>query len=231
MTDQTQITLSTAIKKSAIGLAIFAFFTAGIISVTQFLTKAPISSNEQQFEARLLISLLPANQYSPEALLASATTFDSLSLTDFSLLSLPNSESFYRAQNQSGQTDIVILPVNAPEGYTEAIRMVVGIHRSGELVGVRVTRHKETPGLGDGIEIAKSDWITAFNGKSLSQPALEGWAVKKDGGQFDQMTGATITPRAVVKAVKQSLQFFETNKAVLLANSTTTEIDSVESKG
>lgn len=109
--------------------------------------------------------------------------------------------------------------------------MVVGIHRSGELVGVRVTRHKETPGLGDGIEIAKSDWITAFNGKSLSQPALEGWAVKKDGGQFDQMTGATITPRAVVKAVKQSLQFFETNKAVLLANSTTTEIDSVESKG
>jgi electron transport complex protein RnfG len=115
-----------------------------------------------------------------------------------------------------GSVDAVILPVIAPQGYTEAIRLIVGIDASGTVIGVRVTQHKETPGLGDQIETTKSDWIYAFNQTSLRNPSLNQWLVKKDGGDFDQLTGATITPRAIVKAVKNSLEFFQANRALLL---------------
>jgi len=92
----------------------------------------------------------------------------------------------------------------------------VGIFADGRLAGVRVLGHKETPGLGDKIELAKSDWIRSFDGKSLSSPAASGWAVKKDRGEFDQFAGATITPRAVVKAVHGALQYFDAHRAQLL---------------
>lgn len=216
------ITLPQAIRKSAIGLAIFAFFTAGIISVTQFLTRENIQQNENAFEARLLLSLLPDKAYDPNTLLASAKTFSDADVSDTTLLNLGADESYYLAIGDSGEVDAVLLPVIAPEGYTEAIRLIVGIHPDGEVIGVRVTRHKETPGLGDKVDISKSDWITLFDNTSLVQPDEEDWQVKKDGGAFDQMTGATITPRAVVKAVKQSLQFFGQNKAALLSSSADT---------
>ena len=88
----------------------------------------------------------------------------------------------------------------------------------GEILGTRVLAHAETPGLGDKIEATRDDWILAFNGRSLDDPAPERWAVNKDGGSFDQFTGATITPRAVVKAVKEGLEFFQSNRDALLAS-------------
>jgi electron transport complex protein RnfG len=100
----------------------------------------------------------------------------------------------------------------------------MGIDRSGHITGVRVIKHKETPGLGDKIEAAKNSWIFAFEGKSLGDPAADKWAVKKDGGVFDQFAGATITPRGVVKAVKGGLEFFEKNRAQLLDVSAPKEI-------
>lgn len=98
-------------------------------------------------------------------------------------------------------------------GYAGDIVVLMGVDAAGVVTGVRVLRHQETPGLGDKIEAAKSDWIRAFDGTSLTRPGASGWAVKKDGGQFDQFAGATITPRAVVKAVHEGLEFFAAHRA------------------
>ena len=95
---------------------------------------------------------------------------------------------------QDNQAIAVFFPVKATEGYTGPISLVIGVKTNGELAGVRVLQHQETPGLGDQIELKKSDWVLSFNGLSLNNPQATGWKVKKDGGQFDQFTGATITP-------------------------------------
>ncbi|TCK08331.1 electron transport complex subunit RsxG [Marinobacterium mangrovicola] len=101
------------------------------------------------------------------------------------------------------------------QGYSGDIIVLIGINANGELTGVRTIAHAETPGLGDKIEIAKNDWVTSFNGFSLENLSEKQWAVKKDGGEFDQFTGATITPRAVVGAVHEGLQVFRDQKAHL----------------
>lgn len=105
---------------------------------------------------------------------------------------------------------------SAERGYSGEIHLLMGVDPAGKLLGVRVVRHTETPGLGDKIEIAKAKWILAFDGKSLGDPPPEQWAVKKDGGVFDQFAGATITPRATVKAVKQGLEFFAAHREEIL---------------
>jgi len=101
-------------------------------------------------------------------------------------------------------------------GYSSDIQVLMAVDVNGSLLGVRVLKHAETPGLGDKIEAGKSNWIHGFDGRSLDNPAVARWAVKKDGGEFDQLTGATITPRAVVKAVKEGLLFFESHKQQML---------------
>lgn len=103
-------------------------------------------------------------------------------------------------------------------GYAGAIELILGVDARGEILGARVLSHSETPGLGDKIEASRDDWILGFNGLSLENPAPDRWAVKKDGGDFDQFTGATITPRAVVKAVKDGLELFGANRDALLAS-------------
>lgn len=101
-------------------------------------------------------------------------------------------------------------------GYAGPIEIMLGVDTSGRILGTRVISHSETPGLGDKIEIKKDDWIELFNGLSLGAPSTEKWKVKKDGGQFDQFTGATITPRAVIKAVRQGLEFFQQHRTELV---------------
>jgi electron transport complex protein RnfG len=120
----------------------------------------------------------------------------------------------YRAR-KGGRVEGLIFQVTG-KGYAGPIAIVMGVDRDGRLLGMRVTKHTETPGLGDKIDSAKSDWALAFKGKSLDEPAAQRWAVKKDGGDFDQFTGATITPRAVVRAVKQGLEFFAAHRDELL---------------
>jgi Na+-translocating ferredoxin:NAD+ oxidoreductase subunit G len=105
----------------------------------------------------------------------------------------------------------------APDGYSGEIHLLVGIDRSATLLGVRVTGHRETPGLGDDIEVERSDWIQGFRGRSLGDPPIELWRVRRDGGVFDQFTGATVTPRAVVRAVRNALLYFEEHSEELLA--------------
>src|SRR5690606_16593793 len=117
---------------------------------------------------------------------------------------------------KGGQITGFILPAVAPEGYSGDIRMIIGIDVDGRIAGVRVTSHAETPGLGDKVELRKHPWILSLNDRSLGDPASEQWAVKKDGGVFDQFTGATITPRAVVSKVRDTLQFYREHRAELL---------------
>jgi electron transport complex protein RnfG len=120
----------------------------------------------------------------------------------------------YRGR-RAGKVDAVVYRMIG-HGYAGTLVCVMGVSREGKILGVRVIKHAETPGLGDKIEPAKSNWIHSFEGKWLGEPAADKWGVKKDGGVFDQFAGATITPRGVVKAVKEGLEFFETNRAALL---------------
>ena len=117
----------------------------------------------------------------------------------------------------AGVATAVILEATARDGYSGDIKLLIAVRQDGSLGGVRVIAHKETPGLGDYIDIAKDNWIKAFDGLSLSVRPAKQWQVKKDGGQFDYMAGATITPRAVVKASHKALAYVEANKAVLFA--------------
>ena len=124
----------------------------------------------------------------------------------------------YRARH-AGRVDAVVYRVIG-HGYAGEVVCVMGVSREGKITGVRVLKHAETPGLGDKIEPAKSQWIFAFDGKSLSDPPADKWAVKKDGGVFDQFAGATITPRGVVRAVKGGLEFFQKERQMLLDETT-----------
>lgn len=146
------------------------------------------------------------------------------------VLTLPPEQSgtkalkVYRA-HLDNQISAVAYEVSS-NGYAGPINCIIGVAASGEILGVRVLAHAETPGLGDKIEIARDDWITSFNGRSLANTNSQQWHVKKDGGDFDQFTGATITPRAVVKAVHEGLALFDANRATLL-KATITEDKSV----
>ncbi|MFI3198249.1 MAG: electron transport complex subunit RsxG [Methylococcaceae bacterium] len=126
-----------------------------------------------------------------------------------------NETTVYLAK-KSGKVTAVCFKFIAPDGYSGAINMIIGIDRDGNILGVRVLSHKETPGLGDKIEVAKSSWILNFVGRSLDNLTSAQWAVKKDGGVFDQFAGATITPRKSVQATYRSLQLFKAHQAQLV---------------
>ncbi|MGZ8096604.1 MAG: electron transport complex subunit RsxG [Methylosarcina sp.] len=121
----------------------------------------------------------------------------------------------YLARKQ-GAVSAVCFQFTAPDGYAGPINLVMGIDTKGEILGVRVISHVETPGLGDKIEITKSKWVLSFDGKSLDNLTFEQWAVKKDGGIFDQFAGATITPRKVVQAIRRGLEFYRAHRAELI---------------
>lgn len=144
--------------------------------------------------------------------------YDNDLLADTVLIAAPEGETkVYRAR-RAGRVEAVVFQTVA-RGYAGPIVCIMGVTRDGRLLGVRVLKHTETPGLGDKIEPAKDPWIHAFEGRSLADPATDKWAVKKDGGVFDQFAGATITPRAVVRAVKAGLDLFARERANMLGES------------
>ena len=198
-----------SILRNSVILGLFAMATVGLIAVTQQGTAERISEAQRRVQLSALNDILPHEQHDNDLL------GDSFSVDDYPQLRLSDARDGYRAR-QNGEVVAVILPVVAPEGYSGRIDLLVGIYADGSVAGVRAVSHRETPGLGDKVEIGKSQWVLEFNGKSLSMPVPENWAVKKDGGNFDQFTGATITPRAVVKAVYQSLEYFADHRSILL---------------
>ena len=205
--------LLVSIRRNAVGLGLFAIVTAGAIAAAQVGTHDMIDHNMRMAEARALNEIVPADQYNND-LLSDVITIDS-QYNQQLLGPLPEGSQIHIARND-GIPRTLILPVVAPDGYTMEIGMLVGVNVDGTIAGVRVVSHRETPGLGDRIELKKSKWILAFDGKSLGNPGEDQWGVRKDGGVFDQFTGATITPRAVTGAVKHALMFFETHKQKLL---------------
>ena len=136
---------------------------------------------------------------------------DTLEVHDAELLGTKDAITVYRAR-KNGEPVAVVLNSVAPDGYSGDINLLIGIRYDGSVAGVRVISHHETPGLGDRIEASRSSWIDSFTGRSLQNPDEEQWHVKKDGGQFDQFTGATITPRAVVKAVANTLRYYQKHR-------------------
>ena len=196
--------------RNALLLGLFALVGVGLVALVQQFTEARIAEAQREARGRALLELLPPGSYDNHPLDSQVPTFAP------KLLGLDAPRPAYVARLH-GQASAVILQASAPDGYSGAIQLLVGVTAQGRLLGVRVVAHKETPGLGDRIELAKSPWVHGFDGKSLGDPADAGWAVKKDGGTFDQFAGATVTPRAVVRAVHKALRYFDANRERLLA--------------
>ena len=197
-----------SISKNGLTLAIFAVVSTALVAVTSTLTKLII---DQQIERQLISNiseLIPADQYDNNLF---ASCFYSQNVN---LLGSEEPQQTWLALKGEQPVGLAIEAI-APNGYSGNIRLLVGIWYDGTVAGVRVLEHKETPGLGDKIELAKSDWITRFNGLTVESEGDKRWAVVKDGGQFDAFTGATITPRAVVQAVKHAVTFYQLNKEQL----------------
>lgn len=200
-----------AIRSSTVGLAIFAVVTSGLIAVTQVGTKSRIEHNEREAQAKALYEIVPRSQIDNDML------DDTVEFVAPTLLGSDTPATAWRARRE-GKIQTVILPVTAPDGYSGNIHLIVGVNADASVAGVRVLAHKETPGLGDKVELKKSDWVLGFNGKSMASSNDSNWAVKKDGGQFDQFTGATITPRAIVNATGRAINYFRANRVQLMGS-------------
>ncbi len=195
--------------RTTLALLAFSIVGAFLLSGTQILTAPIINASEEKARNAMIAEVLPAGSFDNDLQKAR------LELPPSAELGSTEPSNAYVARKQ-GKTIGVVFETIAPEGYSGNIYLLVGVLADGTLSGVRVTQDKETPGLGDYIELAKSNWIKQFDGRSLSNPTPENWKVKKDGGVFAYYAGATISPRAVVKAVKLTLQYFAEHKGELL---------------
>jgi|SaaInlV_100m_DNA_5_1039725.scaffolds.fasta_scaffold05171_3 Na+-translocating ferredoxin:NAD+ oxidoreductase subunit G len=199
---------------NAVRLGIFAIIAAFILGATYSSTAERIAASQLAVEQRALLEVVATLDDKTvdltDRLVIPAEAIESLNLDE--------GQSIQVVRNSRGEATAFIVPATAPDGYSGAIRLLVGIDQGSNITGVRAIEHAETPGLGDKVDIKKSDWINGFIGKSLSNPT-NGWAVKKDGGSFDAFTGATITPRAVVSQVEAALKFYAQYQTVLVEQS------------
>lgn len=190
--------------RTGLTLACCVLLAMAALSAVYQLTREPIAAARQQWLLEGLSAVLPEEPY------------DANPLSTQRLISAPELGSdqplplftVYR----DGQPLAAVLSIVAPEGYNGDIRLLLGIRPDGEIIGARVTEHRETPGLGDDIEISRSDWITQLAGQSLQQLDSNSWAVRKRGGQFDALTGATITPQAIITAIHRALLWYEQHR-------------------
>lgn len=201
--------MTKAITKNSILLALFALTVAAGLAGTELATREQRAASLRKVQSMALQQVIPDERHDNVLL------DDTIPTDDSKYLKLPETRNIHIAR-KDGKIIAFILPTRAPDGYGGAVDSIVGINLDGSIAGVRVIKHQETPGLGDHVELKKSNWVLDFNGKSLGQPPAEKWHVKKDKGVFDQFTGATITPRAVVKSVYNSLLYFKEHKASLL---------------
>ena len=194
-----------SILNAGVLLAVSALTGTGVMAITFHHAKDYIAENQRQVLIRSLSSVLPTVQYDNNIV------EDTIELLAPDWLGSKQALTIYRAR-KAGRPVAAVVTAVAPDGYNGRIKLIVGVDFHGEITGVRVVEHHETPGLGDGIEAERTDWILAFNQRSLNNTMAKQWQVKKDGGDFDQLTGATITPRAIVKAVYKSLKYFKLNR-------------------
>lgn len=191
-----------AMQRGAMTLGAFALVTAGSVAFTRALTAERISEHREAYQHRQLQAVLPPSLVNTPTSQLLDSTFE---LPEPAALGHRGTATGWRIISNGHRA--VILPVVTRQGYSGEIDLLVGIDEHQRISGVRVTYHQETPGLGDKIEARRSDWITRFNGLRLDELPPEAWGVKKEGGQFDGFTGATITPRAVIHAVHDALEY------------------------
>jgi Na+-translocating ferredoxin:NAD+ oxidoreductase subunit G len=201
--------------RTAIILFLFIIVFTGLLSTAQYLTRPAIEASATEEKMKLLDEVLPRKEYDNRLL------EDTLTLPPTAALGLPAETILYRAR-RDGQPVAVIFEALAPDAYAGRLRLLIAVRSNGEIAGVRVTQHKETPGLGDYIEPRKdknkiTPWINQFQHLSLAQVQDKDWKVKKDGGRFTYYAGATVTPRAVVKAVHKAVQWVDTEGDALYA--------------
>jgi electron transport complex protein RnfG len=194
--------------RSAAALGLVAIAGTALLAGVHHLTADRIAAQERRAVLEQLQEIIPADRYD------NALQDDWISFTDEAHFPRGQEVTAYRAR-RGGQPVAVILRFAAVNGYNGPIHLLAGIEADGSLAGVRVTAHRETPGLGDAIEVARNDWIRSFDGRSLRSPGPRGWRVRRDGGEFDQFTGATITPRAIVEAVRLALDYYAANRRTL----------------
>ena len=205
--------LTKATLRTASNLLFFTVIGTAILAYTFELTHERIAQSEDAAKLKLM------SQVAPPALYDNDLIKDTLILPASQQLGTANDTVAYRGRLK-GQPSVVVIEAIAPDGYSGKINLIVAINYDGVISGVRVIAHKETPGLGDYIDIAKNKWINLFAGATHQRYGEDDWKVKKDGGQIDYMAGATITPRAVAKAVHNALHYFEENKNQLFAAQT-----------
>ena len=200
--------LTTAISKNTKILTLFAITCTLAVSLVSELTKDRIKVQEQQQLLRTLHNIVDPSRY------------DNDITSDCIMVSAPElgADKMHTAYLAKKAGDVIAIAITstAPQGYNGNIDFIIAINNDESVSGVRVLKHQETPGLGDKIEIRKSDWITRFTGESILSNNDSRWAVSKDGGMFDQFTGATITPRGLIKGIKNTLNYVNTNKSSLL---------------
>ncbi len=194
---------------SGLLLGVFGVLGATLVGLSHQVTAERIVENERRTLLEQLHRLVPPAE------------IDNDILTDTIEIAAPEALGVARTRvyrgRMAGEPVAAVFSPIVTQGYNGAIRLIVAIRTDGSLLGVRVLAHRETPGLGDKIEIERSNWVLGFDGKSLDNPTESGWRVRRDGGEFDQFTGATITPRAVVRGVQRSLEYFASNHAALFA--------------
>jgi len=209
-----------SIALSALVLSTFALIGTSMVAYTEYATRDKIIEAERQAMLDNLHEVLDPSRYNNKLYT------DVIRVTSKQYLGSSKPVTVFRARMDGNPVALILTPT-APDGYGGAIHLLVGIDTKGVITGVRVLSHHETPGLGDAIELRRAPWIREFDNKSLNNPSIKKWHVKRDSGVFDQFTGATITPRAVVKAVKNTLLYVQQHQQQLFAESATTASTSV----
>ncbi|GAA0858345.1 electron transport complex subunit RsxG [Aliiglaciecola litoralis] len=210
--------MKNSMLKNGLILAGFALATTAIIAVTFSGTKDTIAQQQIQKRLSILSAIIPKNSFDNDIQHSCVLTSNS------DLLGTNEPQRAYLGW-QNGQPSVVAIEAIAPNGYSGKIAIIVGTKLDGSVTGVRVLDHKETPGLGDKIELRVNDWILSFSGETVTTENSDQWQVKKDGGQFDQFTGATITPRAVVKAVRNAVLYVKQEQQALFESASSCELD------
>ena len=204
-----------ASMQTSLRLLMFTVVGTAALAFTFNITHDKIAASEEAEKLNLIKQIVPQEKFDNQIMQ------DTLSIAADPLLGNAQPTMAYRGRLQ-GQPSMLVMEAIAPDGYSGKIRFIMALQYDGTISGVRVVKHKETPGLGDYIDAAKSDWIKGFNGISLTNRADKDWKVKKDGGQFDYMTGATISPRAMIKAVHKASQYYAQYRDELFAQQTVT---------
>ena len=209
------ISASKMAARTAVILFLFVSVFTAVLSSAYLLTRPAIKAAATEEKMKLIDEVLPRDRYDNQLLQ------DAFPLPPTPELGLDEASTAYRAR-RGGKIEALVLEAAAPDGYAGKIRLLIALGSDGALIGVRVTQHRETPGLGDYIEPKKDrnkerPWITQFNGLAPAAVDAHEWKVKKDGGRFDSVAGATVTPRAVIKAVRQAALYVEANRERLFA--------------